>query len=295
MRTVSPNAFLASIAIHGAIIGVVVFLTFFVTQKEAPPPVVFELVAGPPTAPDELVAPALGNSATPVQNPQTVKLDVPTPPPVQEKYEPPVTETVKTEQPPVPDEATQPVPKENPKADATAKPKPTRKPADPAKAITSELRRKERMSYKDYLKKHPIPKEVPPQTFSRASGSRIDAEGIAGGVVGGSVANKRGGGGGHAMTRQEQSELNTYIAMLINALREAHEPPPGVSDKLAVKITFDITAGGHILNPRITKSSGNADFDESALAAFRKVRSIGPTPDGKADTWTLTFRMLEQE
>ena len=152
------------------------------------------------------------------------------------------------------------------------------------------------MSYKDYLKKHPIPKEPPPQAVAKGGRTpRIDAEGIAGGVVGGSTANKRGGGGGKALTREEHDQLDTYVSMLINALREAHEPPPGVSDKLETRVTFDITASGAILNPRIIHSSGNAEYDQSVLAAFRKVRSIGPTPLGKADTWTLLFRMRDPE
>ena len=159
------------------------------------------------------------------------------------------------------------------------------------------MKKKEKMSYKDYLKKHPTPKPAP-QTASAQPRSghvpKIDTEGIAQGVRGGSTANKRGGGGGKAMTREEHNEFDTYISFLISALKEAHNPPPGVSDKLETKVTFDITASGNILNPRISHSSGDKDFDESVLEAFRKVRSIGPTPNGKSDTWTVTFRMKDE-
>jgi TonB family protein len=273
MRAIHANAFLASLLLHGAVVALVVFLTFYAARRDSTPPVIFELVAGPPTDRDALVAPALGNSDKPV------KLDVPK---VELPPEPPITQTVKTEAPPVKEEVIPP---------------PTKtKPTEAAKQIVRDLKKSERMSYKDYLKKHPIPKEVPQQQTAKAGkgGPRIDAEGIAQGVRGGSTASK-GGGGGKALTREEQSELNTYISFLINALREAHEPPSGVNDKLETKVTFDITAGGNILNPRITRSSGNREFDESVLAAFRKVGSIGPVPTGKADTWTLTFRMRDQD
>jgi len=275
MRANSPSAFFTSLTLHGAVAGLIVFLTYYSVWQHGPPPVIFELVAGPPTAPDELVAPALGNSATPV------KLDIPKVEAAPEKVEPKVEETVKTVETPPASDVIPPPPK--PKADTS---------------LLKELKKSQRMSYKDYLKKHPTPKPAP-QTASnqpRTSGRvpRIDAEGIAQGVKGGSTANKRGGGGGKALTREEQNEFNTYISFLIAALKEAHTPPPGVNEKLAAQVTFDITAGGSILNPRISRSSGDRDFDESVLDAFRRVRSIGPTPNGKSDTWTVTFRMRDE-
>ena len=277
MRANSPSAFFTSLTLHGVVAGLIVFFTYYSIWQHGPPPVIFELVAGPPTAPDELVAPALGNSLTPV------KLDVPKvelPPEKPEAKVEQVVPTVKPVEPPPVSEVAPPPPK--PKTD---------------KSLLQEMKKSQRVSYKTYLKNHPTPKPQPqvatanPQT---GKGPRIDAEGIAQGVKGGSTANKRGGGGGKALTREEQNELNTYISFLINALKEAHTPPPGVNDNLAAQVTFDITAGGHILNPRISKSSGDKDFDESVLDAFRRVRSIGPTPNGKSDTWTVTFRMRDE-
>jgi colicin import membrane protein len=148
--------------------------------------------------------------------------------------------------------------------------------------------------HQQYLKKHPTPKPVAAANPKTGKVPRIDAQGIANGVRGGSTSNLKGGGGGKALSREEQNELNTYISFLLTALKEAHEPPPGVSDQLEAKVTFDITASGSILNPRISKSSGNREFDQSVLQAFRKIRSIGPTPTGKADTWTVGFRMKDE-
>ena len=122
---------------------------------------------------------------------------------------------------------------------------------------------------------------------------KIDTQGVLGGVKGGSTASTRGSGG-KAMTREEQDQLSTYISFLIQELKRAHEPPNGVSDQLEAKVTFDITASGAILNPRISKSSGNREFDESVLDAFRRMRSIGPTPNRRSDTWTVTFKMRDE-
>lgn len=274
MRANSPSAVFVSLSLHGALLAMLFVTTMWVTQRDQTPPVIFELVAGPPTAPDELVAPALGNSAN------KVKLEIP-------KVELPAAQPE-----PKPPEVVEPPPVKE--TVAPAKPAPAPKPK-PVTSITKEMKKSERMSYQDYLKKHPTPKP-PAVAPAPKSGKvpRVDAEGIAQGVRGGSTANKRGGGGGKALTREEQSEFNTYISFLINALKEAHTPPPGVSDQLETKVTFEITSNGSILNPRIAKSSGNREFDESVLEAFRHVKSIGPPPDGKSDTWTVTFRMREE-
>ncbi len=230
---------------------------------------IFELVAGPPTAPDALVAPALGNTTT------AVKMNVPKVELPPEKVEP------------------QPQAQETPAVPETAPPKAT--PAvKPDTSIAKQMKQSARVSYKDYLKKHPTPKPSAATASRPANAPQVDVQGIVGGVKGGSTANTRGGGGGKALTREESDQLSTYISFLIQELKRAHEPPPGVSDQLEAKVTFDITASGAILNPRITKSSGNREFDESVLDAFRRMRSIGPTPNRRPDTWTVTFKMKDE-
>jgi colicin import membrane protein len=278
----SPSSFVVSLTIHLLVAAFIFVTTVYVSQQEKLP-VIFELVAGPPTARDELVAPAEGNSSNPI------KLEVPKVELPPQKIEPPSSETSSTNEPEVKEEVA-PQPKKPAKtAVKTPPPKPK---ADTS--IAREMKKSARVSYQDYLKKHPAPKPAAATSPRRAINvPRIDAQGIANGVRGGSTANTRGGGNGKALTREEQSELNTYISFLLAALKEAHEPPPGVSDQLEARVTFDITAGGSILNPRISKSSGDKSFDDSVIEAFHRVKSIGPTPDGKSDTWTVTFRMKD--
>jgi len=254
MRANSPSAVFFSLILHGFVAALLVATTIFVARQEKVAPVIFELVAGPPTAPDELVAPARGNTTAQVTPRPAV-------PEVKAAPEPEVVETVKTKPDPV---------------------------------VARPTRPSERVTYQEFQKKNPTPKQpvaTPPRAAPRVP--RIDVTGIAGGVTGGSTANTRGGGGGNALTREEHSQLDTYISLLIQELKRAHEPPAGVSDLFEAKVTFDITSGGGIVNPRISKSSGDKAFDDSVIEAFRKVRSIGPTPDRKADTWTVTFRMRE--
>ncbi len=268
MRAHTANSVVLSLALHAFIVGVIVLLTFVAARQAREAPVIFELVAGPPTAPDELVAPALGNTTKPV------KIDVP-------KVE--LTPTVQDEPEPVVQTQADPVP---------AKPVEKTKPDT---SIAKEMNKQQRISYKDYLKKHPTPKQTAAAAPRKpATGPRVDATGIAQGVKGGSTANTRGGGGGNALTREQSDRMSTYISLLIQELKKAHEPPPGVSDRLEAKVTFDITASGAILNPRISKSSGDKAFDESVIEAFLRMRSIGPTPNRRSDTWTVTFRMRDE-
>ena len=288
MRPHSPSAFLASITLHGVVLAIVLFFTYHTLRNQDTPPVVFELVAGEP-APDgsaQLVAPKLGNSPTPTKTQQ----EMPEPEPATAAPQPP--EPVKTVTPPEPKVTPAPTPTPpKPKATPTP-PKPKTQPS-----LSQEMKQAKRVSYKDYLKKNPIPKQTAaaPSTGGKSgkSSPRVDVEGIAGGVRGGSAANKKGGEGGKALTRSEQAAWDVYLAKLKLALHNAHEPEPGISDQLSCQVTFDITASGSVLNAQITRSSGNADFDRSVLAAFRRLKSLGPTPDRKSETVVIIFKLSE--
>ncbi|MFZ5496600.1 MAG: energy transducer TonB [Verrucomicrobiota bacterium] len=281
MRATSSSSLLLSLTLHGFVVGLILVATWFTALRPREAPVIFELVAGPPTAPDELVAPALGNTTKPI------KLEVPKVELVPTVEEPEPEPVVQTQPEPA---AVKPAPVEK------ARPKEPEKP----KADTSmakEVKKAQRMSYQEYLKKHPTPKQTASKQTGKSAAKvpRIDATGIAQGVKGGSTANTRGGGGGRALAREQQDLLNTYISLLLQELKKAHEPPPGVSDRLQTEVTFDITASGAILNPRITKSSGDNAFDESVIEAFLRMRSIGPTPNRRSDTWKVTFKMREED
>jgi TonB family protein len=274
VRATSSSSFLLSLSLHGFVVAALILMTWFTALRQKEMPVIFELVAGPPTNPEALEAPALGNTLQPVKLELPRIEQVPTMP----DPEP----AVETRPEPAPPEKARPKAPEKPKADTT---------------LAKQVKKAQRMSYQEYLKKHPTPKAPPAKMTARttAKAPRIDAQGIAQGVRGGSTANTKGGGGGKALTREQQDAFNTYISMLIQELKNAHEPPAGVSDRLEAKVTFDITASGAILNPRITKSSGDKEFDRSVIEAFLRMRSIGPTPNRRSDTWTVTFKMRDED
>jgi TonB family protein len=273
MRTHSSNAYLTSLILHGFVAALIALSAIYMARHEEMPKII-ELVAGPATDMNSLEAPAEG-----VPNP--VKMTVPKvelPPDSQ-----PQTQTQAEQTPTVPEPAVT-------KAEAVKTPPITKAKSD--LSMAKQMAKAAKGSYKDFIKKHPITAAVP-SAPRNAKVPRVDTQGIVGGVKGGSTTST-GGQGGKAMTREEADQLSTYISFLIQELKRAHEPPPGVSDRLECKVTFDITASGAILNPRITRSSGNREFDESVLEAFRRMRSIGPTPNHRADTWTVNFKMRDE-
>jgi colicin import membrane protein len=256
--------------LHAFVAAVIVVSTIYVARTKEMPRII-ELVAGPPTDMNSLQAPAAGGPNPVTVNVPEVKLPADPTPQVEQAPdvpEPPVTKTVSTKTPP-----------------------PTKAKADTSMA--KQMNKQAKTSYQDFLKKNPIKKQSAVSQVRAARVPRINTKGVIGGVAGGSTTSK-GGQGGKAMTREEADQLSVYISFLIQELKRAHEPPPGVSDKLEARVTFDITAGGAILNPRISRSSGNREFDESVLDAFRRMRSIGPTPNRRADTWTVTFKMRDE-
>jgi len=275
MQARTPSAFFFSVTLHGAVVAAIVALAYVVQYNTRPPIHVFELVAGPPTDLTATEAPALGNSDGTVE----VKVNEPV-----AKHEPVVA-------PPTPPAPPAPAPPQaiTPPVASTA----------PLKTTVHAPSRTElkRMTYEQYVKKYGPPTKARSATVAPGGRARpapkIDVKGIAEGVLGGSSRSK-GGGGGRALTATQRSELEGYIARLVTALRQNHEKPPGVSDLLEADVQFFIAPDGTISRIHIARSSGNDAFDQSCIDAFRLVGTVGPKPDGKSDTWTITFRMKDE-
>jgi len=263
----SPTAFFLSLLLHGTIVAAILVLAFVVHQR-TPPVQIFELVAGPPTDLTATAAPALGSPEGTVE--------------------------VKITEPPA---RAEPVVEEPAPSNSEAARRTSRAETATASATKAPSLKESRLSYDQYVKKYGKP------AFSKAGSSsgvprataapKINAKGIAEGVLGGSASSKSGGGG-TALTAAQRTELEGYIARLVTALRQNHEKPPGLSDLLSTDVEFLIAADGTISRVHVVRSSGNAAFDESCIEAFARMGSVGPKPDGKSDTWVLTFRMKEE-
>ena len=289
MNANSPQAYFLSAVLHAGVVVLVLFLGYAASQTQPETTKVFELVAGRGDNYAATVAPAIGV-------PAGIKVSIPEAPAQAAPVAiPPLQSVPMTEAPPIPAPKTVPaktdqVPNFSRVVQRTENRKAARIEAQYRKQLEKEAAaEKKRETYEQYLK------ENGGKAGSAAKSPKVDAEGIAGGVVGGSTANKEGGAGGKALTRDEQDLLGSYFAMLKARLKENHVPPPGViSDRLEARVEFYVSAEGTLSRVRILHSSGNSDFDDSVLEAFRHTQ-MPPRPDHRGDTHELIFNMRDED
>jgi TonB family protein len=282
MSAQSPGAYGLSVLLHSGAVALVLFFSYAADHLDKEEPKVLELVAGEGDNYAATEAPALGSETGIKVEPQA---PVATPlPPLPEPPAPKPEPEPKPEASPI-----QSAPETIP---APSKTKAPPKPVDLVKSLKrAEDRRKKKLE--DKYKKQEEAEAKRQAALNKVN--HIDAEGIREGVIGGSAANKKGGAGGKALTREEGTELEAYFAELLMKIKESHTPPEGVADNLSAKVELFVAADGSISHARITGSSGNAEFDRSVLDAIEHTRSIGPRPDGKSETVSFTFKMREDE
>lgn len=265
MRANSPSALFASLSLHAAAVAAIFLLGLLLTRQQPEPPVIFELVQGEPLdgAPRGPAAPA------------DLKLNVP-----------------KVKLPPQPKVETPPPAKEQPREEPKPQPRPVEKKAAPPK---QELMKKAppkqqepKMSYEEFVKQHGAPKtpvNTPPRPVKTP---RIDTSKVVAGT-------RASGERGTATSASEIRNQRDYEARLIALLKAAHEEtkPAGLGDSVTAEAVFFLTADGQIRDVEISRSSGHPEFDQSVLAAFRRVTWPGPRPDKKSDPLRVIFRMRE--
>ncbi len=257
------TAFFFSALLHTAVVVALLAIAFTVQQRKPPPEVIFDLVAGPGNDLTATKAPALGSPDAGV--------DVKIPEPPAPRVKPAAPE-------PVAQETAPPATRAETKAAAQEK---------------AANRDAARLTYEQYVKKYgkPAPARGANAGTPRPIATpRIKTRGIPDGVAGGSPDSTRGANG-NAMAAAEHSAMAGYIARLEDVLRQNQERPPGLSDELWAEVEFFVAADGSISRIQMTRSSGNAEYDQSCLAVLRRVGSIGPRPDGKSDIFAFKFRM----
>lgn len=276
--------YIFSMMFHGLIVAVLLLFTFTLQHRAVETPKIFELVAGEGDNYAATEAPALGT-------PGGVKLaaaPLPAPtPPAPAPVETPLTAATPPPAPKAPNfvkDVTRIAKKREARLEAKYK-------AEEEKAAKEEAAKLARMSKADFDKLNKGKKE--PAAAGTPKVAKIDAEGIAKGVVGGSTANKVGGAGGRALT-SSGDELDRYYEMLKERLKGAFEAPPGVSDTLLAHIEVRIATDGTLSGARITKSSGSPEFDQAVLEAIRRTH-MPERPDNKSETVSFDFTMREKD
>lgn len=261
----SKNGFVLSVILHGAVAGAVAFVSV-VKPPQKPQATIFELVAGglPPPPGDGFEGGGEEDSGIDFKMPR-----VRTPRPTPRRQTPPP----------------QPAP-------PSAVSKSTAKAKQPA---TKAAPAPKQLSYEEFVRQHGTPKagKSSPKAGgargAKANVPRIDTR--FGTNLSDALVNPEGLGG---MSTAEQTALGRYLGLMYATLRDAWDQPPGLAHTTAAVVEFDVAADGRFSNIRIAKSSGNVEFDESVLDAFRSVVSVGPPPDGRPKQFRLTFRLADE-
>ena len=95
-----------------------------------------------------------------------------------------------------------------------------------------------------------------------------------------------------SLTAAERTALQRYGDQLNRRLNRAWIKPANLAGVgLQVTVVFDVSSSGRISNIRLRPASGNASFDASVKAAFKRVGSGGVTPTGQSHSFTMSFKM----
>lgn len=262
------RAGLASLFVHGAGAGALLLGAFWLreTARDISP-------ALPPPVGEFTVVPADGGAAAAASGvAENAPIRFHAPPSVR-VWTPPAREAE-----PTPDAPT------NPRVDTTRPANPRPRQQTPATSADAP-----RTSYGDFQRRHGAPDTTPSSSTptGTATAPRIatDWSGGSGRENASSVASDAG-------NSATTASMDGYFGLMLQNLRERHEAPTGLSAALNTEVSFTLAADGSISGLRITRSSGDADFDRSVLDVFARVR-LPARPDGKSDLRRLTFRVRD--
>ncbi|MFU8848763.1 MAG: energy transducer TonB [Opitutales bacterium] len=256
MKLPRDQPFWTSVILHLVVLLALFLATIIETLKPKEKPHVFEMIS-PPTEQTSAAAPS---PAPPLPEIQLPDLE-------------PVPELAEMPKP------VAPAPKPMPPA---PKPPPTPAPAKP-----------ELTTMDDFIRQHgtPQPRQStrPPAPRPTLSAPRIEVPKLVLPANPSASASSE-----RPLTQQQMSALGTYSAQLRSRIDAAWAKPASLAGvNVAATVVFDVSASGRITNARLRPGSGNSAFDQSVLAAFRKVVSAGPTPTGQGHSFSMTFRMTD--
>lgn len=86
--------------------------------------------------------------------------------------------------------------------------------------------------------------------------------------------------------------LGAYISRMKEAIDQVWQKPSGLKGGIEAVIEFEVDKNGKIQSYKLIKPSLHTLFDASIEKAFQSV-SLPPPPDGKNQTFQLTFKSLD--
>jgi TolA protein len=286
------NAIVASAVLHAAVIALLLAIAYLAGLRTGKPLDFFELVAGEGDNYLATEAPALGTAdgdpakvaeaPAPTMVMTATKAPAPTPAPKDVDFSKNVQKSAA--------KASAKIAAQTKAEEAKA----AKEEAAREKAANEAAAKQAKMTLEEFnrLNKGKTPSPANP----KANTPKVDAKGIAGGVVGGSTANTKGGAGGTAMTAAQRGVVEAYTSMLKQQLQKnlQDQSPPGLSDTLMATASMRMLPNGSLTGGTIVKSSGNAEFDKAVLDAIR-LTNLPDRPSGfETGTFTLDFKARDK-
>ncbi len=306
MTASSPSAYSVSVMIHGAFVAMVLVSAWVLKDQPLNKPTeVFELVAGEGDNWQATEATAYGRpdatGTTPIAPPST-PTPAPAPPATTRPPERSISQQMaqiaaRRERQIVTQHRREEAARERREAAERAKAEKLaaqKEAADKAAADKAAAEQRKTMTKEEFDRLNPqrTPRSSSSSKQSSGPPPKIDTRGLATGVQGGTTA--EAGSSGKAFSRAQQDRLGTYFALLKQKVKTAHVMPMGATDRLSARVSFHVSASGLISQVKIIRSSGNAEFDESVIAAFRAVgRMDDRRPDDRSDYRESEFNMSE--
>jgi len=170
-----------------------------------------------------------------------------------------------------------PKPKPKPTPSSTPAPKPPPEPSQPK--LTS---------YEEFIKQNPIKEPRRPQPAPvrpTVSVPKISVPQLV--VPRSSPSNSE-----PSLSAAQMSALGLYQSRIWSLINAAWIKPANLGGiQLTAIVVFEISSAGRISNVRLSPGSGNRTFDQSILAAFRQVGTVGPTPTGQSHHFKMPFKL----
>jgi colicin import membrane protein len=302
MQANSPSALFLSATLHGVIVALVLLFTYVWQEHVKEPPKVFELVAGEGDDYMATAAPALGVEGgikVPLTEAPAARPAPPEPAPEQKAPErvveaAPITPAPKAVTAPPPPEAIRDFSKDVKRIEKKRADRLVARDRAAREAAEKKAKLEEAKHPKTTKEEHDQKNKVVSATKSGSSMkiAHIDTDGIVKGVIGGSTANKTGGAGGKALTREEGDVIDGYTALLGRKIKEQLDERPGVGAGLIVEVEIRISIDGDISGFRILKSSGSSDFDDAVRDAFAHIR-MPSRPKGLSELQQFPIRGID--
>jgi len=254
MSTFATRPLVFSTLLHVSVAGLLLVMMLRLHPSQPETPHVIEWI------PDEALAPTVTHNSTPVRESSSVNFT-------------PVRVIV-----PVREEVVEPVAEEPVRPRTPVRPTATVQSSTPVRAPQSQQPRR-------HAPTATAPSSSAPATPRPTTSAHININEVLS-----AATPVTGVGRAQSSASADPAREASYWEMLLGKLREAHEKPAGLDDGLKARVEFMLNADGSVGSVRILESSGNAEFDASVVAAFRRVRDLGAPPAGKVGLNQVTFR-----